>query len=99
MIGAECGYEVSDILINAINPKLGQVEKSAIGVTAGLLTSALTQYLLHDHYEPEEVPFCATGRGHWLVLRISVDAIKGLTRKKEKRATLEKWKEEEIEFY
>jgi len=99
MMGAECGYEVSDILVNAINPKLKQWEKSVISISVGILTSSLTQYLLRNHYEPEERSFCSLGRGHWIVIRVGVDVIKGLTRKKEKRATLEKWKEEEIEFY
>ena len=98
-MGAEVGYEISDVIINAINPKLKQWEKSAISIPVGILTSALTQYLLRNHYEPDETSFCALGRGHWIILRVSVDVIKGLTRKKEKRATMEKWEEEEIEFY
>ena len=89
MMGAECGYEVSAVLINAINPDLGWIEKTSISVTTGIITSALTQYLLRNHYEPEERPFCNVGRGHWLVVRVGVDVLKGLTRKKEKKAYME----------
>jgi hypothetical protein len=97
-MGGECGYEISAIIIDAINPELSQVKKSVICITAGVAISSLTQYLLRDHYEPEEESWCLTGRGHWIVFRVGVDTIKGLTRKKERKATLEKWKEETIEF-
>lgn len=72
--GAEIGAQVMDLFIADDVPFVG---REILKITGGLVASALFHVALRNHFSTEsENGWVATGRGHWMLLRVSFDLIK-----------------------
>lgn len=85
--GAECGYVLADLALERVD--MSYTGKEVTKIFVGLIASGVTQYLLRNHFEGGENNWVSVGRGHFIVVRTSISVIKGLIRKKEKKAYLD----------
>ena len=72
--GAEIGAQITELFIDKDAPF---VCRETLKIFGGLATSAVFHFALRKHFSTErEDRWVMTGRGHWILARVSFDIIK-----------------------
>ena len=74
MAGGQLGYEITEL---AIPKDWSNLQRETTKIAVGLVSACATHYLFRKHLSTEhEHAWANTGKGHWLIFRISYSLIK-----------------------